>query len=71
MSELVSYTVGTGLARAYRATPIPDYDVAATCVGGAVKLKVKVVNNHDEDVDINVITSVAARFINKALIVGC
>lgn len=51
----------TGLATAYRAAPVPDYDVAASCAGDAVKLKVKVVNNDDENVDIDVITSVATR----------
>lgn len=51
----------TGLATAYRATPVPDYEVAATCAGDAVKLKVKVVNNDDGNVDIDVITSVATR----------
>jgi hypothetical protein len=51
----------TGLATAYRAAPVPDYDVTATCAGGDAKLKVKVVNNDDENVDIDVISSVAAR----------
>ena len=51
----------TGLATVYRAAPVPGYEIFATCAGGAVKLKTKVVNNADYAVDIEVVTSVGTR----------
>lgn len=51
----------TGLETVYRARPVPDYDISATCAGASVKLKIRVVNNNSESVDIDVVTSVATR----------
>lgn len=51
----------TGLGTAYRAGPVPGYDISATCAGNSVKLKIKVVNNDSRSVDIDVITSVSTR----------